>query len=314
MNTKRTRLSATEVEEIMQEARENRTIEGETIPFVGGVEKTYTKDAIMQAMTNGRQHDKMTLVINPLYIHIPEWQRDVRIDRALQIGNSYNSAKWEMPKIIAINGKFYVVDGQHRIYGTFKNGIECIVVEYLDITEKEAIDLFLNQTKERTGMAPADYYKAAIAGEKPEYLKFREICKKNNIRIKGDTTTVKNPIGIFTSLSDGIGLVKSNPELLDRILKLIGKLQWNGGESISEGKAYSAKVIRVLKKLYAYYDGRERELEKILLTSCKGAVYFRNNLYEKWQDSLFDFLADVCMKNSDVVIITKNQNGRNQIA
>lgn len=312
---KRTRLTAMEVEEEMERARENRVIDGENIPFTKGVEKTYIKDAVVQAQTNGRQHDKMTLVINPLYIHIPEWQRDVRIERALSIGNNYNSAKWETPKIICINGKFYCVDGQHRIYGTFKAGIECIVVEFLDITEKEAIDLFLNQTKERTSMTPSDYYKAAIAGEKPEYLKFRDICKKNNIRIKGDTTdTVKNPIGIFTSLSDGIGLVNTNPELLDRILKLIGKLQWNGGESISEGKAYSAKVIRVLKKLYAYYDGREKELEKILLTNCKGAVYFRNNLYEKWQDSLFDFLADVCMENSDIVITTKKQNGKIHIA
>lgn len=313
--TKRVRLTSTEVETEMQKARECRVIDGEIIPFIGGVEKSYTKDAIVQAKTNGRQHDKMTLVVNPLYIHIPEWQRDIRIDRALYIGNNYNSAKWETPKIICIGGKFYVVDGQHRIYGTFKSGIECIVVEYLDITEKEAIDLFLNQTKERTGMTPADYYKAAIAGEKADYLQFRDICKKNNVRIKGDTTdTVKNPVGIFTSLSDGIGLVNSNPELLNRILKLIGKLQWNGGETLSEGKAYSAKVIRVLKKLYAYYDGREKELESILLNNCKGAVYFRNNLYEKWQDSLFDFLADICTKNSDVVIMSQKKACRTKMA
>lgn len=313
--TKRVRLTSIEVEAEMQKARECRVIDGELIPFIGGVEKTYTKDAVVQAKTNGRQHDKMTLVVNPLYIHIPEWQRDVRIDRALCIGNNYNSAKWETPKIICISGKFYVVDGQHRIYGTFKSGIECVVVEYLDITEKEAIDLFLNQTKERTGMTQADYYKAAIAGEKPDYLQFRDICKKNNVRIKGDTTdTVKNPVGIFTSLSDGIGLVNSNPELLNRILRLIGKLQWNGGEVLSEGKAYSAKVIRVLKKLYAYYDGREKELESILLNNCKGAVYFRNNLYEKWQDSLFDFLADICTKNSDVVIMTQKKPNKVKMA
>ena len=270
---KRTRLTAVEVEMEMQKAREERVIDGEHIPFTNGVEKTYVRDAIRQAQTNGKMHDKMSMVINPLYLHIPSWQRDL--------------------------------DGQHRVYGTFKAGIEDIVIEFLDISEKEAIDLFLMQTRERTGMTPSDYYKAAIAGEKPEYLKFRDICKKNNVKIKGDDTeTVKNPVGIFTSLSDGISLTKNNPELLDRILKLIGKLQWNGSDAI-EGKAYSAKVIRVLKKLYAYYEGNEKAFEKCLLDNCKGAEYYNKFLYEKWQDSLFDYLSKVLednMKDSLIVV------------
>lgn len=134
---KRVRLTSVEVEAEIQKARENRVIDGELIPFIGGVEKTYTKDAIVQAKTNGRQHDKMTLVVNPLYIHIPEWQRD---------------------------------------------------------------------------------------------------------------------------------------------------------------------------------EGREKELESILLNNCKGAVYFRNNLYEKWQESLFDFLADVCMKNSDIVIMLQKKTKKVKMA
>lgn len=302
---KRTRLTAVEVEKEMQKAREERVIDGEHIPFTNGVEKTYVRDAIRQAQTNGKMHDKMSMVINPLYLHIPSWQRDLRIDRALSIGNNYKSAKWEYPKVICINNQLFCVDGQHRVYGTFKAGIEDIVIEFLDISEKEAIDLFLMQTRERTGMTPSDYYKAAIAGEKPEYLKFRDICKKNNVKIKGDDTeTVKNPVGIFTSLSDGISLTKNNPELLDRILKLIGKLQWNGSDAV-EGKAYSAKVIRVLKKLYAYYEGNEKAFEKCLLDNCKGAEYYNKFLYEKWQDSLFDYLSKVLednMKDSLIVV------------
>lgn len=77
--------------------------------------------------------------------------------------------------------------------------------------------------------------------------------------------SIKNPVGLLTSISDGLRLARSNPELLDRILQILGKLQWNAGKSIHEGKAYSAKVIRVFNKLYAYYAGKEDRLEEILL-------------------------------------------------
>ena len=294
---KRTFLLPEETEREMQEARENRTIDGEVIPFSGGTEKSYVRDIVKQAQTNGRIGDKMLMVVNPLYIHIPEWQRELRIRNAMEIGNNYDPAQWGAPKVMLFDNKLYCIDGQHRIYGTYKANIEFVVVEYLDVTESKAIDLFLGQTIDRTSMSPADYLKAAIAGGKPEYLLFREICKKNNVRIKGDNINfVKNPIGIFTPISDGINLTKNNPELLDRILKLLGKLRWNGSD-LKNGKAYSAKVIRTLKKIYAYYEGHETEMERCLLMNCKGSEYFNDNLYEKWQDALFDHISNVLENN-----------------
>jgi len=172
-----------------------------------------------------------------------------------------------------------------------------------DITEKQAIDLFLEQTNDRNHMSPTDTYQAAIVAEKPEYLKLRLICTKNNVQIKGDLDTVKNPVGVLTSISDGVNMARSNPDLLNKILRLINRLQWNGYENATEGKAYSAKVLRVLKKLYSYYPNNEQELEKILLTYCKGAKYFRDNLAELGQDSLFDHLAGIVGNNMDSNVV-----------
>lgn len=305
---KRVFLTPLEVEAEMQKQRAK-------VDFAGKTEEAAVKTMIDTAKQNGKFGDKILMVLSPVYIHIPSWQRKLTISRALSIGNNYNKYKWEVPKILYCNGKLWCVDGMHRIYGAFRGKLEAVSVEIMtDISEKEAINLFLSQTDDRSHMSPVDTYHAAVAAGKPEYLKLRSICTKNNVQIKGDVGTVKNPVGILTSISDGVSMARSNPELLNKILRLINKLQWNGYENLSEGKAYSAKVLRVLKKLYSYYPDNEKDMEKILLTYCRGAKYFRDNLAEPWQDSLFDHLSGVVAQHMDssavVPITVKQSRGR----
>ena len=152
-------------------------------------------------------------------------------------------------------------------------------------------------------MAPVDTYSAALVARKEEYVRLKAICDRNHVAVKGDRKPVDNPIGVLTPISDGVKMAKNCPDLLDRILKLIVKLQWNGGKSYRDGKAFSAKTLRVFKKLYSYYAGRETDMERVLLNNCKGSKYFNDNLSEKWQDSLFDFLSDVIEKNIDIPVI-----------
>lgn len=159
-------------------------------------------------------------------------------------------------------------------------------------------------------MTFADTYSAALVLRKEEYVILKSICDRNHVAIKGDRNPVENPIGVLTSLSDGVKMAKLCPDLLDRILKLIVNLQWNGGKSYRDGKAFSAKVIRVFRKLYAYYAGRETDMERVLLNNCKGSKYFNDNLSEKWQDSLFDFLSGVIERNIDIPVIETKTTSR----
>lgn len=120
------------------------------IGFIGDVETTAVKTMIETAKQNGRFGDKVLMVINPIYIHIPIWQRKLNIVNALKIGTEYNKYKWEVPKIIYIDGKLKVIDGMHRIYGAIKAGMDAVTVEIIDgITEREAIRYFLDQRERR---------------------------------------------------------------------------------------------------------------------------------------------------------------------
>lgn len=277
-------LKATEVERIFDEVREKDS------DFTTG-EIAIIKTIVETAKRNGRIGDKTLLVLPPHYVHIPEWQRIADLLKASGIGANYNKYKWEVPKIIYVNGKLYCVDGMHRILGALLAGIQDIVVEVMEITEEEAIELFLNQTRDRSAMKPMDYYNASIKANKPDYVEFKNVCHKYNVQVKGDDV-LPNPVGIFTSITDGVRMDKKT---LDKILNLINRLRWNGKETGTNASStvYGAKVIRSIKKLYAYYANNEAQMERILIQHCKGTEWFIENLADMPQYYIFDELNKV---------------------
>ena len=283
---KRVYMKAEEIERELQEARESQG-------FTGKMEQEYISRLVKDAKRNTMIGDKVQVVIDPVYVHMPAWQRRVKIAKAITIGTEYNRYKWDAPKILYMPDlKILIcIDGQHRIYGAFKAKMDAVVVEIMECTLEEAIDLFINQSKDRDKMQPMDIYNAAIAGGKQEYLTLRDVCHKNNVAIKGED--VKNEVGTLTSISDGINLVNRDPELLDGILKLLGNLQWNGYADSYNGKAYTAKIIRSLKALYSYYEGRTKEMEDALIEHCKGTEFFVDNIMDKTQAQIFDYLSAI---------------------
>ena len=69
---KRVYLTAKEAEMEMQEAR---NAEG----FTGKMETDYISRMIKDAKRNSMVGDKLQLVVDPMYIHIPEWQSVMHI-------------------------------------------------------------------------------------------------------------------------------------------------------------------------------------------------------------------------------------------
>ena len=56
-------------------------------------EKLFIKELVKNAKSNSRIGDKILVCIDPKYIHYPEWQREVRLPKALSIGNNYDSKR-----------------------------------------------------------------------------------------------------------------------------------------------------------------------------------------------------------------------------
>ncbi len=68
---KRVYLTAKEAEREMQESR---NVDG----FTGKMETDYISRMIKDAKRNSMVGDKLQLVVDPMYIHIPEWQRRLK--------------------------------------------------------------------------------------------------------------------------------------------------------------------------------------------------------------------------------------------
>lgn len=280
-----TYMTAKQVEAKLQETRRERE-------FTGKVEKEAVKVIVETAKRNGNFGDKTLVCIDPVYVHIPVWQRKLYVPAATTIGENYNRHKWEVPKVLYLpSGKLICVDGMHRLYGAFLGRIETVTVELItDLTEKEAIQLFLDQTARRP-MSPADTYKAGVKAGRADCLALKEIAHRYHIVIRGDEEAEKNPIGVLTSVSDGIVMARKSPVLLNKIFEVITDLNWSAGKYSS--KAYSAKTIRALKALYSKYESSETLMAEALLSTAKGSEYFANHLALLCQDKLFDTLDEL---------------------
>lgn len=223
------------IEKEMQESRNKAK-------FVDEVERISIEQMVESSKANNRIGDKILMVINPLYVHIPEWQRQCDVIAATEIGTHYDKHKWEIPKLLYFDGKLWCVDGMHRIYGAYKGNIKSVICEIIECSMKDAIELFLGQTDDRRKMSQVDYYKAAIALGDERYIGLKTICNSHNVAVKGDP--IENQVGIFTPIKDGIRSIEKNgTELLDRIINLITDLQWNGYADTYNGKAYTAKEL-----------------------------------------------------------------------
>lgn len=304
MSRTRKYVEAKEIEMEMQEAREAED-------FTGKVEKITIKQMVENAKVNSRFGDKVLTTINPLHVHIPEWQRQCDVIAATEIGTNYKSAKWEVPKLLYWNGILICIDGMHRIYGAFRAKMTGVVCEIIECTLNEAIEYFLEQTIDRRKMSPVDYYRAAIVNGDQNYIDLKNICNSHNVAVKGDP--IENQVGIFTPITDGIRSIQRNGnELLDRIIALITELQWNGYADTYNGKAYTAKYIRVMHSMYAYYDGRQEQMEEILKEKCTGTDFFVNELMDLSQGQTFDRLSEIVRYEMENPFKQVKGNGRSK--
>lgn len=298
-----------EAKEIEREMQETRKAED----FVGKVEEISIRQMVDNAKANSRFGDKVLTTINPLHVHIPVWQRLCDVVAAQEIGTNYKSAKWEVPKLLYWNGILICVDGMHRIYGAYKAKLTGVVCEIIECSLSEAIDLFLDQTTDRRRMSPVDYYRAALEKGDQNYIDLKNICNSHNVAVKGDP--IENQIGIFTPITDGIRSIQRNGnELLDRIIALITELQWNGYADTYNGKAYTAKYIRVMHSMYAYYDGRQDQMEEVLKEKCTGTDFFVNELMDLSQGQTFDRLSEIARYEMENPFKPVKDNGRSRKA
>lgn len=229
---------------------------------------------------------KRYILINPTFIHIPNWQRDTDMAKVQEIAQNFNEDKFDPVKVYIKNGKLYVADGAHRVVAFVINGEIKMLVEVLNCSEYEAILTFLGQQSARKSMSVADTYRAGVKANIREYIEFKNLFETYNIQIVTDDNKLENPIGKVAPSRELLRMAKNNTELLELIIKTIKAIDWTG----SEKSAFTLRMFQIFKKLFANYE--KNTVIEGLLENCKGASYFENKIAPvKSNAEMYDILA-----------------------
>lgn len=253
-------------------------------------EKTEIKNALRNSFGIG---NKKYVLIDPVLIHVPNWQRTTDMAKTEEIAVNFDEDKFDPIKVYINEERFNVADGAHRLVSVIKRNINKndkvkILAEVLSCNEYEAINTFLGQQSGRKPMTVSDTYRAAIKANITDYLTFKEIFESYNIQITAEMETLSNPVGIIKPSAGALRLANRNKTELKIALDLINDLHWNGS---TEKNAYTLRTIRTLIKLCATFGTTKTEQK--LLNRCKGATYYESKVFPvKSNAELYDLLAE----------------------
>lgn len=229
---------------------------------------------------------KRYILINPTFIHIPDWQRDTDMAKVQEIAQNFNEDKYDPVKVYIEERKLYVADGTHRVVAFVINGEIKMLVEVLNCNEYEAVLTFLGQQSARKAMSIADTYRAGVKANIREYIDFKNLFEDYNIQIITDDNKLDNPIGKVAPSRTLMRMVKNDTKTLEDTIRIIKVLDWTG----SEKTPFALRMFQVFKKLFANYG--EELVSDELIRHCKGASYFENKIAPvKSNTEMYDILA-----------------------
>jgi DNA-binding XRE family transcriptional regulator len=254
---------------------------------------------------------KEYIAIDPTLIHVPDWQRDTDMAKAMEIAENYDDKKFDPIKIyLTEEGKAIGADGIHRDVARIMLNAKAkdvydrkkVIVEVLHCTEQEAVITFLTQQSGRKTMSVNDTYRAGIKANIAEYVIFKELFVRNNVQISAEYEKLEKPIGTVRPSTAILRMARSNYKILETIINLIKKLNWCGSDCKG---VFTMRIIGTLNKILAMYGD---DAIAILIKNCKGATYYDSEISPVGTNSLlFDKLAEIVSKEITPVEIHSGQ-------
>lgn len=165
--------------------------------------------------------------------------------------NEWNEEKCEFLLVSYREGKFYVIDGQHRLTAAKAKGIKELLCEILTgLTREMEARRFAQQNENICKLSPYDIFKANITcGDEmiPQVktdILINKVCKKYHVEVKCSASSITPRV--FRSLWRARRIVQNTGvDCLDWILKVISQGNWGNC-----GDAYSSKIIDILSSYY----------------------------------------------------------------
>lgn len=181
------------------------------------------------------------------------YQREPKSDSIQNLVNEWDMNSCDFLDVSYRDGKFYIIDGQHRYTAAKYIGVQtlpCVIRTGL-VRSQEAI-IFARQNRNTKKLYPYDTYKANIicGDESIKEVKIdveiNRICVSHNIVVKKVSKDTKKDSKILRSLSTARDIVDVNGvDCFEWIIDTICKTNWENC-SVS----YSKSIMAMLKNFY----------------------------------------------------------------
>ncbi|GHU53708.1 hypothetical protein FACS1894132_06640 [Clostridia bacterium] len=154
-----------------------------------------------------------------------EYQRATNTKQVMRIVNNFNEAKLGIPVVSERDGKYYIVDGTHRVAALRRLNYENAMFIVLEgMTYEQEADYFRRQNENTRQLTMYTRFKAGLESGDEACLKINAVVEKNGFTI-GTTARQFNTItAIFALMTifDSYG-----EDVLDQTLKTICTA-WDG--------------------------------------------------------------------------------------
>lgn len=236
------------------------------------------------------------------------FQRDIDMERVLEIASDYDENKANPPKISLREGVYRIMDGAHTLAATkvIHEGkpFDLLCRVYHNLTEQQEADLFASQHHYIRKVPFKNRLRAEFTAEKPSYLLFKEITEKVGLTLDLSGQTASNTIGALAKAWSIYS--KNGPEFYEKMLRLI-VATWQGSAWSMHGTTLGA-VAAFMKRFPDFDEQRFIKYvsiadENLLIRNSTGIMQPRDIAYAVAIAKLYNTRAGKKRVNVDLLLI-----------
>lgn len=200
------------------------------------------------------------------------YQREPKADSIQKLVNEWDMNSCDFLDVSYRDGKFYIIDGQHRYTAAKYIGVQTLpCVIRTGLTRSQEAIIFARQNRNVKKLYPYDTYKAnIICGDESIRevkidVEINRICTSNNVVVKKIGRTTKEN-KVLRSLSTARDIIDVNGiDCFEWIIDIICKTNWENC-SVS----YSKAIMAMLKNFYIEHKDNIADYEASVMKVMNG--------------------------------------------
>lgn len=188
-------------------------------------------------------------------LHTAKYQRKVKTVKRLE--DTWNIKKCGALTVSFRDGKYWVIDGQHRLEILKKLGFKSAACDVLlDLSIEEEASLFSTQNENVNTLKASEKMRADLVAKQEYAIKLQKACDDFNLTI---VERDKNKMHLSSALTV-MTIAKKDMECIEFIFRLLQNINWD-----NDKESYTACIISAIAHNYKTFSNDKGILSTTLI-------------------------------------------------